>query len=75
LGSVSGAFTYSFKGEGGVPDNPYSASYSLNVDCTVSITGTNGGDSFTGVIVAGGTEILATDITAPDTVNVDFKKQ
>jgi hypothetical protein len=75
LGNASGTFTDSFKGEGGVPDNPDSASYSVNVDCTVSITSTNGGDSFAGVIVGGGTEILATDITAPDTVNIDFKKQ
>jgi hypothetical protein len=75
LGSVSGAFTYSFKNEGGVSNNPYSASYTVNVDCTVSVTGTNGGDSFNGVIVSGGSEILATDITAPDTVNIDFKKQ
>jgi hypothetical protein len=75
LGSVSGAFTYSFKGEGGVSNNPYSASYTVNIDCTISLTGTDGGDSFIGVIVSGGTEILATDITAPDTLNVDFKKQ
>jgi hypothetical protein len=47
----------------------------VNFDCTVSLTGTDGGDSFEGVIVSGGTEILATDITAPDTLNVDFKKQ
>jgi hypothetical protein len=75
LGSVSGAFTFSFNGEGGVSNNPYTASYVVNVDCTVSLTGTDGGDSFIGVVVSGGSEILATDITAPDTVNVDFKKQ
>ena len=75
LGSVSGTFTYSLNGEGGVSNNPYNGSYTVNVDCTVSVTGTNGGDSFNGVIVSGGTEILATDITAPDTVNIDFKKQ
>ena len=75
LGSVSGTFTYSFKSDGGVSNNPYSASYAVNFDCTVSLTGANGGDSFEGVIVSGGSEILATDITAPDTVNVDFKKQ
>jgi hypothetical protein len=75
LGSVSGTFTFSFKADGGVSNNPYSANYTVNFDCTVSLTGTNGGDSFEGVIVSGGTEILATDITAPDTLNVDFKKQ
>ena len=75
LGSVSGAFTYSFNGDGGVSNIPYSARYTVNEDCTVSLTGANGADSFAGVIVGGGTEILATDITAPNTLNVDFKKQ
>ena len=77
IGSVSATFTYSINGDGGVPNNLYSASYTVNPDCTVSITATpgTGGDSFAAVIVSGGAEILATDISAPDTLNADFKKQ
>ena len=74
LGNVSGAFTYAFNGQGGA-NTPYSATYTVNFDCTVSITGRDGADSLEGVIVSGGSEILTTDITAPDTINVDFKKQ
>jgi hypothetical protein len=73
-GNVSGPFTYALNGGGGVPST-YNAIYTVNPDCTVSFTGTNGSDSAVGVIVSGGAEVLATDTSAPDTLNVDFKKQ
>ena len=60
-----------------ITNSPYTATYAVNSDCTVSFTATagSGGDSFVGVIVSGGSEVLATDITAPDTLNLDIKRQ
>jgi hypothetical protein len=57
-------------------DNQYSATYTLNSDnCTTgSLTATNGGDNFAFVIVGGGAEILATDVSGSP-LSLDLKKQ
>jgi hypothetical protein len=61
----------------GVPilNNPYTATYSVNPDCTGVINGIGNGDSFTFVALDDGSEIFATDITPQDTLNAVFKKQ
>jgi hypothetical protein len=61
----------------GVPilNNPYTATYSVNPDCTGVINGIGDGDSFAFVALNDGSEIFATDITPQDTLNVHFKKQ
>lgn len=73
-GNVSGPFNFSLNG---VPslNNQYTATYTVDTNCTGSLNGTNGGDSFTFVILDDGAEVFATDISAPDTLNVDLKKQ
>jgi hypothetical protein len=75
-GNVSAVFAFSLNGTAST-NNPYTATYSVNSDCTVSITATpgSGGDNLAGVIVGGGAEVLATDISAPDTLSLDFKRQ
>jgi hypothetical protein len=72
-GNVSASFAASVNGAPS-PDNTYTGTYTVNHDCTVSVTSTSQGDNFVGVIVDGGAEVLATDITPGDTLNVDFKK-
>jgi hypothetical protein len=58
-------------------DEQYIATYTVNSNCTGLLTAIpgSGGDNFAFVIVNGGAEILATDISAPDTLNLDLKKQ
>jgi len=58
-------------------NNQYTATYSVNSNCTGLLTATpgSGGDNFAFVIVNGGAEVLATDISATDTLNLDLKKQ
>lgn len=48
----------------------YAATYKVYGDCSGVLTGENGGDNFTFVIVAGGMEILAVDISALDPTNL-----
>jgi hypothetical protein len=66
-------------GKGYISDTneAYTATYTINSNCTGLLTATpgSGGDNFALVIVSGGAEILATDISAPDTLNLDLKKQ
>ncbi|HXM97949.1 MAG TPA: hypothetical protein VN982_05690 [Candidatus Dormibacteraeota bacterium] len=73
-GKLSGTLNFSLNG---VPtlNNPYTATYTVNPDCTGLANGTMGSDSLAFVILDHGAEILATDISAPDTLNADFKKQ
>jgi hypothetical protein len=73
-GNLSGPLNFSLNG---VPslNQLYTATYSVNPDCTGIANGTNGSDSFTFVILDDGSEILGTDISAPDTMNEVFKKQ
>ena len=75
-GDLAATFAASVNGIGST-NNPYTATYTVNSDCTVSLTATpgSGGDNFVGVIVGGGSEVLVTDISAPDTLNLDLKKQ
>lgn len=58
-------------------NNAYTATYTVNSNCTGLLTATpgSGGDNFAFVIVNGGAEIVATDVSAPDTLNLDLKKQ
>jgi len=73
-GNLAGPFNFSLNG---VPalNIPYTATYSVNPDCTGVINGIDGGDSFAFVILDEGSEIFATDITVPNTINLDLKKQ
>lgn len=75
-GNLRSTFRFSLDG---VPsrDQTYTATYTVNPDCTVLTTATpgSGGDNFFGVIVGGGSELLDTDISSPDTLNLDAKRQ
>lgn len=73
-GNLSGPVNFSLNG---VPtlNTPYTATYTVNPDCTGLLSGTNGSDSFAFVILGHGAEVLATDTSAPDTLNADLKKQ
>lgn len=74
-GNVSAAFTFSFNGQIGT--SPYTATYTVNPDCTGSVTATpgSGGDNFALFIVGTGDEIFAADTTDGETVTADFKRQ
>ncbi len=80
-GNVSATFAYSqngaLPGDSYVANTnvPYTATYTVNPDCTGLVTGTPGNDNLAFVIVSGGAEILATDISPTDTLALDFKKQ
>ena len=72
-GNVSVTLSVSYNGA--VATNElYTASYTVNSDCTGSMTSTNGGANFTFVIVSSGAEILAVDIDAGQTWTLDGKK-
>lgn len=75
-GNISATFADSIDGASST-GNPYTASYTVNSDCSVSVTATpgSGGDNAVGAIVANGAEVLATDISSPDTLNLEFKRQ
>lgn len=75
-GYFSATFADSFNGTSST-GNPYTATYTVNSDCTGLLTATpgSGGDNFAFVIVSGGTEILATDLTSGHTLSLDLKKQ
>ena len=73
-GNLSGTFTYSFNGSSST-DNPYTGTYTVNPNCTGLLTSTDGGDNFAFVIVSGGADVLATDVSAGTTTSLEFKKQ
>jgi len=75
VGNASATFAYSSGGTSGT--SPYTATYSVDSNCAVSLTATpgSGGDNFAGAIVRDGDEILVTDISAPDTLNMNLKRQ
>jgi len=75
-GSMSAVFGDSINGIGST-GNTYTATYTVNSDCSISLTATpaSGGDNFVGAIVGNGAEILTTDITASDTLNLNLKRQ
>jgi len=67
--------TYSASSNGVIStNNLYTAVYTVNSDCTGSMTSTDGGANFTFVIVSNGAEILAVDIDAGQTWTLDLKK-
>lgn len=72
-GNVSATVTASV--DGNLSTFPYSATYTVNPDCTGSVTSTSGGANFSIVIVRGGSEILGADIDTGNTWTIDFKKQ
>ena len=73
-GNLAASFSFSLNG---VPalNNPYTATYSVNPDCTGVINSTAGEDNFAFVVLDNGSEIFATDISAPQTINMVLKKQ
>jgi len=75
VGNVSAPFAYSLGGASGT--SPYTGTYAVDSNCAVSVTATpgSGGDNLAGAIVKDGDEILATDISSPDTLTLDFKRQ
>lgn len=78
-GAISGSENGSLPGHRYtlILNSPATGTYTVNSDCTVSFTSTpgSGGDNFVGAIVGGGSEVLLTDISAPDTLNMDLKRQ
>jgi hypothetical protein len=78
-GAISGSENGSLPGHQYtlILNSPATGTYTVNSDCTVSLTSTpgSGGDNFVGAIVHDGSEVLLTDITAPDTLNMDLKRQ
>ena len=77
-GNFSTAFTFSQNSVPYVTSTvTNTGTYSVNADCTGLATATpgSGGDNVAFVIVDGGKEAFATDISDPDTLNFDLKKQ
>ena len=78
-GAISGSENGSLPGHQYtlILNSPATGTYSVNSDCTVSLTATpgSGGDSFVGVILRDGAEVWTTDISAPDTINLNLKRQ
>jgi|SRR5215813_4258491 len=74
VGNVSATFTSSLNGEIS-KGNTYSASYSVNSDCTGSFVGREGGDNFDFVVLHNGAEILAVDTSEGETIILNLKKQ
>ena len=75
-GNVSATFNFGVNGNI-TTNQPYTATYTVNSDCTGSVTATpeSGGDNFSFVIVGGGAEVLAVDISTGETLTADFKRQ
>ena len=74
-GNFSVTFALSFDGTSSL-GNSATGTYTVNSDCTGVLTSTSGGtDNFAFVIVSGGADVLATDISPGTTANLEFKKQ
>ena len=75
-GNVSASFAASSNGTIST-NNTYAATYTVNSDCTGSMTATpgSGGDNFALVILGGGAEALGVDTSTGETLTIDFKKQ
>lgn len=73
-GNVTATVTASFNGD--VQTFPYTGTYSVNPDCTGSVTATPGSGlaNFSIVVVRGGVEILGMDIDPGNSWTIDFKK-
>lgn len=74
-GNVSATVTASFNGN--LSTFPYTGTYTVNPDCTGSLTATPGSGlaNFSIVIVRGGAEVLGVNIDPGNTWTIDFKKQ
>jgi hypothetical protein len=73
-GNASGSFTVSFNGKT-TADNLYTGTYTVNSDCSGLLTSTSGADNFAFVIVGGGADVLATDVSPGATASLELKKQ
>jgi hypothetical protein len=74
-GNFSATYGVSFNGSSST-GNPFTATYTVYSDCTGVLTSaTPGTDNFAFVIVSGGADVLATDISAGTTANLELKKQ
>lgn len=73
-GNFSATVALSFDGSSSL-GNSYTGTYTVNSDCTGVLTSTNGADNFAFVIVSGGADVLATDISVGTTANLELKKQ
>ena len=73
-GNSAGSFTASFNGQS-TTDNPYTATYTVNSDCSGLLTSTDGADNFAFVIVGDGADVLATDVSPGTTASLELKKQ
>ena len=73
-GNFSVTFAVSFDGTPTL-GNSAIGTYTVNSDCTGVLTSTNGADNFAFVIVSGGADVLATDISPGTTAKLEFKKQ
>ena len=67
-------YTVALNGKIETSNSSPGATYTVNSDCTGNMTDP-GGDSFNFVIVGGGAELMAIDITPGDTTTVIVKKQ
>ena len=74
--NVSANFAFSLNGDIST-NNPYTGTYSVNSDCTGSMTATpgSGGDNFALVILGGGAEVLGVDTSTGEPLTIDLKKQ
>jgi len=80
VGSFDGAgnfsATFSFSQNGGIYlNNPYTAAYVVNPDCSGSLISTNGDANGALAVVSGGAEVLVLDVDAGGTWTMDMKKQ
>ena len=75
-GNASASFAASSNGTVST-NNTYAATYTVNSDCTASMTATpgSGGDNFALVILGGGAEVLGVDTSTRETLTIDLKKQ
>ena len=73
-GNVTATVTASFGGD--IQTFPYTGTYSVNPDCTGSVTATPGSGlaNFSIVVLRGGAEILGIEIDPGNSWTIDFKK-
>ena len=72
-GNASATFNFSEDGHI-VKNNPYTATYTVNSDCTGTMTSTDGNADMSFVIVSGGAEVLFMCIDNGNTWILDAKK-
>jgi hypothetical protein len=72
-GNASAKFSYSYDGMIGY--SPYTATYTVNPNCTGAMTSTDGNANMSFVIVSGGAEVFSNNISPGGTWTLDSKKQ